>query len=41
MGVLNEELDSMQKDKDFIKTYLRSLNPGKKQPMQGSFKPQR
>lgn len=41
MRVLQEDLDAKQKDKDFIRNYLRQLNPGKKQPMQGSFKPQR
>ena len=40
MGMSNEELEAVQKDKDYIRNYLRQLNPGKKQPTQGSFKPQ-
>lgn len=35
------ELDAKLKDKEFIRNYLRQLNPTKKQPMQGSFKPVR
>lgn len=41
MAMRNEELEAVQKDKDFIRNYLRQLNPGKKQPTQGSFKPLR
>lgn len=41
MQMREGELEAKLKDKEFIRNYLRQLNPTKKQPMQGSFKPVR
>ena len=41
MKKLEEDHEQKNTDREIIMKYLRQLNPGKKQPMQGSFKPQR